>query len=520
MKRRELILSTVGLLLLLLGWRVGELHRLPAHELTLGESCRLPVRVIGDSGKPGQPSVIVFHGLGANQGVMEALGQALANAKLKVFTPDLPGHGNNSSPFTPQHAEACAVEAVGALEKNGQIQLDRTAFVGHSMGGALAIRMAEYFPAAATVAISPAPLSDVPGMPEGAILMEKPRRIPVNLLVFVGQFDFPFMKRSARNLVAAAGGERFAEPEDFQQRRAMRLLAIAGATHTSLIYNTTVWDLILNHWLAPSLGLAENHQYFSSLYWGPALGLAGLALCFPLIVSAVASMLRTHPSPIATERPLGSMAVFFWLVAGFLAVSVLYFAVPLRFMKMYSADYLVFCLLIAGVVLCPLIWRMQRPRSGLSKESVWRPTLVGTILGFLVMFAFGAWANRALTDMWLNNARWMRFPIILIACLPLAFAEEWVLGAPEVGSWLVGIRRYLLFFLLRFLIWLSILFAVYVYSSQQILLAVLVLYMGLFSAFVRLGADEVRRRIPSPVGAAIFTTILMAWFIAAVFPLT
>jgi len=141
-------------------------------------------------------------------------------------------------------------------------------------------------------------------------------------------------------------------------------------------------------------------------------------------------------------------------------------------------------------------------------------------MGMAAMLAFGAWMNWALTDMWLNAARWMRFPVILFACLPYALAEECALGAPGADNWLAKLRRYLLFLSMRLLIWLCILFAIYIFASGQILLGVLVFYMGVFSIFTRLGADAVRRRTGSPAGAAVFTAILMAWFIAAVFPLT
>jgi pimeloyl-ACP methyl ester carboxylesterase len=520
MKRREWILAAIGLVLLAFGWRAGESHRLPATEITLEGSCRVPVRVIGDRPESGQPSVVVLHGLGANQMVMETIGQVLASANMKVYVPDLPGHGNNSSPFTVQRAEACAVEAIGALERRGQIQLDKTVFLGHSMGGALAIRMADYFPAAATVAISPAPLSVVPGMPPGAILMAPPRRMPVNLLVFVGQFDFPFMQRSADALVSAAGGERFKEPEDFQQRRAVRLLTIAGDTHTSLIYDVRVWDSILNQWLAPSLSMPVHGNLSRSLFWGPTLGIIGLAFFFPLIASAVAAAQHTSSSESDSAGPFRRTAFVSWLVAGLFAVSVLNFSMPLRFVKMYGGDYLASCLLIAGIVLCALMWRAQPKGAVPGPQFHWQSVWAGAAMGLFAMLAFGAWVNWALTDMWLNSARWMRFPVILLSCLPYAFAEERVLGIPGIGNWLEKLRRYLFFFALRLMIWLSILFAVYVYSSQQILLAVLVFFMGIFSLFVRLGADAIRRRTATPVGAAVFTAILMAWFIAAVFPLT
>lgn len=520
MKPREWIFAGIGLVLLIVGWRVGDSQRLSAAEITLEGSCRVPVRVIGDRAGPGQPAVIVYHGLAANQVVMEAISQAIANANIKVYVLDLPGHGNNSSPFTVQRAESCAAEVVGALEESGQIQLDRTAFLGHSMGGALAIRMAEYFPAAATVAISPAPLMAVPGMPAGATLMSAPRRIPVNLLVFVGQFDFPFMKRSVEKLVAAAGGERFAEPEDFQQRRAIRLLKISGDTHTSLIYDIRVWNVILNHWLAPSLSTPIHSIPSQSLFVGPALGIVGLMFLFPLLASLFAKALQINQPEPEVAIPSQIKTFVLWPVSGMFAVSVLNFVVPLRIVKLYAGDYLASCLLLGGIPLCAWVWHTSRKSAG--QKPLWscQSVIPGAALGLLAMLAFGAWANRALTDMWMNAERWLRFPLILLACLPFAFAEEWALGMPGVGSWLVRIRRYLFFFALRLLFWLSILFGVYVYSSQQVLLAVLVLYAGVFSLFIRLGADAIRRRIPSPEGAAVFTAILMAWFIASIFPLT
>ena len=136
------------------------------------------------------------------------------------------------------------------------------------------------------------------------------------------------------------------------------------------------------------------------------------------------------------------------------------------------------------------------------------------------MLAFGAWLTLQLTDTWLNDLRWLRFFPAALACLPYALAEEWALGAPDAGNSVQKFRRFLLFLILRMLIWLSILFALYFYASQQILLAVLIFYLGVFSVFVRFGADAVRRRTGSLAGAAVFTAILMAWFIAAVFPIT
>jgi hypothetical protein len=249
------------------------------------------------------------------------------------------------------------------------------------------------------------------------------------------------------------------------------------------------------------------------------LGIVGLAFLVPLAASAAAA-LRSRTSSDAANLLSFRVPLLSWPFAGLSAVSALNFFIPLRFLRMYDGDYLASCLFIAGTVLCVLHWFRQAETGSMNPRQPWRAIAAGVVLGMATMLAFSAWMNWALTDMWLNSARWMRFPVILLACLPYAFAEEWALGAPGVGNWLAKIRRYLIFASLRLLVWLSILFALYVYADQQILLAVLIFYMGFFSLLVRLGADAVHRRTASPAGAAVFTAILMAWFIAAVFPLT
>jgi pimeloyl-ACP methyl ester carboxylesterase len=519
MKRREWFLATVGVMLLLFGYFLDREWRLPEHEEILVGKCRTPVRMLGTLREPSRADVVILHGLGANARVMDAIAQALAGADMGVYAMDLPGHGNNTEPFSLSRTESCAAEAIQALESKSEIQLGQTVLLGHSMGGALAIRMADYFPTAATVAISPAPMYAESGMPPGTIMFSPPRRMPANLLIFVAQFDFPYAKDSARRLVRAAGGERYKEPEDFVQRRAVRLVEESGATHTSLIHSTAVWNLILNRWLEPFLPMLSQGYFLNSWFWGGVVGIAGLMCLFPIAASVASRNLGAREAEALEEKALVG-ALLRWTVAGLFAVSALNFTVPLKFLHMYNGDYLASCLLVAGILLCALFWSTQRKSGGLKPPPPWRAIAAGAVLGMATMLVFGAWMNWALTDMWLNATRWMRFPVILLACLPYAFAEEWALGAPRAGNWLVKTRRYLLFIALRLLVWLSILFALYVYSSGQILLSVLVFYMGVFSLLTRLGADAVRRRTGSPAGAAVFTAILMAWFIAAVFPIT
>ena len=81
--------------------------------------------------------------------------------------------------------------------------------------------MADVVPLAATIALSPAP-------------MTAPRRMPSNLLVFSSQYDLGILQRQAAALAAAAGGERIA-PQDFAEQRAFSLQFLPHATHTTTL---------------------------------------------------------------------------------------------------------------------------------------------------------------------------------------------------------------------------------------------------------------------------------------------
>ena len=521
MSRREKLLAVLGFLIFALSSALLFRDRIPAREVVLTQACGMPIRIMNPPNRNDVPSAVVFHGLGANAVVMRSLGQSLAKMGFRVYLFDLPGHGNNPDHFSFARAEECATQAISLLERSGEIRLQRTVLIGHSMGGALAIRMADYFPTAATIAISPAPMIRAGRMPPGAILMNPPRRMPINLLILMGQFDFPYSRESAELLMRMGGGQR-SQSEDFQQQRALQLVTVPRATHTSLIFNIPA-DSALVGWLQAAEPEYVRYRVVRAIkpeLWG-VLGLFGLLLLFPLAASSTARLLRLGDSSVAAANFSGLRAILCWIAAALFAVTALKFIPQFNFLRMQYGGYLSSCLLLAGIALLMLI-RIS-PANGRALQSSaasWRSVLLATLLGMATMIILGAWLTLQLTDTWLNASRWLRFVPAALACLPYSLAEEWAIGAPSPGNRLANIRRYLLFFALRLFIWLSILFALYVFSSGQILLSVLVMYMGTFSLLTRLGADAVRRRTGSPAGAAVFTAILMAWFITAVFPLT
>lgn len=520
MKRRELVFAALGALLLVAGAREIPIPYISMQQTILDDGCRTPATVLAAVAEKPRGAIIVFHGLSANRRVMLHLGEQLIETGDRVYLLDLPGHGDSTEPFSYRRAEECAARAVETLARRGEINPDTTTLVGHSMGGGIAIRLADHFPVLATVAISPAPI----------VL---PRRMPSNLLVFSAQYDLPMLKRAGEALAQAAGGDRNAS-EDFRQRRAFELDRVARATHTSLIYDPGVSAQAIE-WIENAFHLERIQTTESEgggVVWhliaepspppprpflGSVLGLCGIFLLFPACASLCAMVFHPVSGGFAQVPSNGGLLLVRWLVAALFSVCVLNYIVPLRALRMFTGDYLASLLLLAGIVLCALTWKEAKPALAFPPRAM----AMAAVLGFAAFLAVGAWLNWQLTDAWMNGARWLRFVFLVLLLWPYCFAEETALGGlSERGEYRRRIVRFGCFLFLRLILWLACVFALFLFASGQILILLLGVYLAAFSILQRLGTDAIRRRTGSPAAAALFGAILAAWFIAVVFPLT
>jgi len=535
MKLWELGLAIGGALCLLLGTAWIRRSELPRKDFVLDAGgCRVPITEYDPpAGVNPAGSVIVLHGLSANRRVMTYLSEDFAGHGLRTYALDLPGHGDNREPFTFPRAQLCATTAVEALIRNGKIDPRTTVFVGHSMGAAIAIRMADREPVLATIAISPAP-------------MKLPSRMPANLLVFTAQFDIPPLAKEAKDLEAAAGGDR-KEPEDFAQLRAFDLELLPLATHTSLLldrrvaHRSELWAMralfpnVATETLALNVDLAtyETFNFGRRRLAGALLGLIGLLMIFPLAGSSVVQVFRTfrtvgnradsaratdllnYSHTDSSDRVPGRVLILFeGIICALIGMLILTFFVPLRFLHLYSGDYLASLLLIYGALL--LILNRAHARAAFSLDLATK--LAASILGIGAILAVGAWLNWQLTDGWMNAPRWLRFCALLPVLWIFAYAEEVVLGPVDSG-WRRA-ARFVFAMALRLELWLVCAFAYYELVSGQVLILLLVTALALFSILQRLGTDALRRRTGSAPAAALFGAILGAWLIASVFPLT
>jgi pimeloyl-ACP methyl ester carboxylesterase len=116
-------------------------HRLPGFEERELDWRGVPLRyAVGGDGSP----LVLVHGLGGTIENWRGLAPALA-ARHRVLLPDLPGHGRSSPLPEARNVDALAEAVLGMAEGE---QIRAALWIGHSLGGLVALRAAALHPEA------------------------------------------------------------------------------------------------------------------------------------------------------------------------------------------------------------------------------------------------------------------------------------------------------------------------------------------------------------------------------------
>ena len=563
MNRRKGVRAGIGVVFCVVGFVLA--RATPYRETTVvigAAGCSLMTDVVDQGHDDVRGFVVLLHGLSANKKIMAYLARAFASQNLRVFVPDLPGHGRTPGPFSFERAESCAETLVRELSARRAIDLQRTMLAGHSMGGAIAIRVATRVGVAGVVAVSPAP-------PRAIFPSEDAPPVPVHTLAVSGGLE-PFgIGRYARDLIAgdaAATG---------------KYLFVPQATHVSVLFDTRMahaaqdWCAETLHFpvelTAPSyaslagslaglggilllagpfvremVGAQQTaaHEATSPKIQpsrgGKAVGLRGLR---PALqdVPFKAAELRLRPFEAQGKPPLqvadeGSIvpggraaapdnasaglgvvpvwrALFEVAGASFLAVALLRFGNPLSFVRVFNGSYLASFGLITGVVLLLIHHRPVRAQVPTKINALLLALFAGLLLHLLVT----GWLDATFSESWLSWARWVRVPVFFAAALPYLLGEELLVGPVGVRS---SAARLCLALAQRVIAFVALAFGILVLHSGAILIILLVVYLALFFVFQRLGMDLVRQQTGSAIAAALFGAILLAGFCLVIFPVT
>jgi pimeloyl-ACP methyl ester carboxylesterase len=513
MKWRKGARAALGIVLCAVGFVLA--RAAPYRESTVivgAGGCRLVTDVIDQGNDDARGFVVLFHGLAANKKIMSYLARGFASENLRVFVPDLPGHGRTPGPFSFERAESCSDALVRELILGRAIDPQRTIIAGHSMGGAIAIRVAASVGVAGVVAISPAPMHAAHGVPGDMLPYTSPPALSPHTLAISAEFEPLGIRELTRDLITgdAAATSKY--------------LLVPQATHVSVLFDGRVVRAS-QEWSAGALHFPAEPTAPPSLpLSGSLAGLAGILLLAGPFLRETVGMQRepTAPAQPVEDDPQDAGAsltvpVFRGLLevaaVSFLAVLLLRFWDPLSFIRLYNGSYFASFGLIVGLALLLIHRKMIR--------ALWPPKisilLRASLAGLLLHLLLTGWLDSTFAESWLTSARWARFPVLFVAALAYLLAEELLVGPLSVRS---KVARVWLALALRLVAFVAIVFGIFVLHSGAILVLLLAPYLTLFFIFQRLGMDLVRHQTGSAIAAAVFGAILLAGFCLVIFPVT
>jgi pimeloyl-ACP methyl ester carboxylesterase len=518
MLKSAVLRAAVGVLLCIAGFVLSRVSHVRQTSVRIDAGgCHVVADVLDNGNDHVHGYVVLLHGLAANKEIMSYLAHSFAAQNLRVFVPDLPGHGRTPGPFSPDRAQLCSEQMIHQLILRGVINPSLTILAGHSMGGAIALRIAAHLLVAGVIAISPAPMRPAPLVWPEFLLYTDPPPAPTNTLVLSGALE----PQSIRNLSEGLLPSPPAASQKYQ--------IIPLATHASLIFDRDSANAMLG-WTERILGADPTRASSSLRLFCPAfLGFLGLLLLArpflrELLADPATNIANKKTSPDAPPVPpnrdvvtRNGPSLWLLLLQVFLCsvpvVFLLRYVHPLRFLHIFEGDYFAAFLLLLGILLL-LLNRARLP--GLLKLTPSK--LIAAAVAALVFHLLAtAWSDLTFSEAWLTLHRWFRFPVLLVAVLPYHFAEEALLGplATRSPRWRLAVAL-----LLRFAAWSVLLGAILLLHSGQMLLVLLLPYIALFCLFQRAGMDAVRNDTGSALAAALFGAILLAGFCLVIFPVT
>lgn len=476
-------------------------------------------------------SALLIHGISASKSTMTQLGTELARWGLDCYLMDLPGHGESPERFSRSSAQQAVDEIVQALLSSRSAP-PRLYVIGHSLGAGLAIEAGKREQSVSSVvAISPMAEPITP-------------KSPTNLLILLGEFDFPFVRRGAAYLYEEGTGTRTSpldypgEWENLSHTR--RVVVLPWTDHSQIIFRPRTL-LEIKNWFKQKDSTTENSSsHDTSFSWHLLLRILfclGVLFCWiPAFSLLVEGLIRLFPKKseramegtgpdISLESchrhiPNGNnphlfvrycrLSLWVYVLACNLASLFLLWINPWSRLNLMAGDYLCGFFFITGLLACLLGIPLSE-----AFRFRWRESLC-SFLGILVLFLTATPVmNRNFVNLTIIPTRLWRFPLIAISVLPFYLYDEWVCRS---YTRLMGWSKLILFHLsTRLILILALLIGFFVLQNGQFLVALILPGLLISSILCWCLAAWVYHKTRSASASALFSALATAWFFSAFF---
>jgi pimeloyl-ACP methyl ester carboxylesterase len=459
--------------------------------------------------------VIVAHGFASNKTMMRPWGYRLAAAGFDTYVIDEPGHGASRQALPawqtggdePLGVNLSAI--IDELVSLKRAEPGRIALVGHSMGGAAVTQAALADErVVATVAISSAYGKAIPA--------DRPR----NLLSLAAERDPAYMVEAVTALAAQADGGKGELDKMYvnaDQKSVRTSGVVPGRNHITILYDTGAMDRTAM-WIAGPLGAEIRGAVTSGGYgwaWVVVALVAGMALVFTLAFQLSPPEVRRSARNLPRMSLLTALGMV--AVAAFVAVlAAAWFRIP--WPRIAVADYIMAYMLVLSLVLLAL--RLIWPRDYGFPVASEPETDLGGLVRALVLL--GAFVGVVGTIIHMNAANFVPTGARLFMMIPLAIVL-WFYGSQEEGlkravtnefaPWagvVVGVAAKLLVVVT----WMS---ASALPNPQGFLPLIIPVVLPIFLLLEVVSYALNVWRYP-PVGAAAFSSLVLAWSIAVTMP--
>ncbi len=460
-----------------------------------------------------RPGVIVVHGFSGSRQLMYGVAQTLARNGYAAAVIDLPGHGQNRSRFAAPRRGAQGFDrtltyVMAWLRTVPGVNADQLALVGHSMGAGAVVRFGSRdADVTATVAISGGAL---PGRSQRS-------NTPRNLLLLAGSWE-PAGIRAACGaaLTAAYPGAALGQVYgSWSDGSARQCLIVPGVEHISILFSDAAVTAIVR-WLDAAFGVTSaRHDVATAVpgRWALVLHLSAALVLLALIdrlFRADAGAPSREPDDTQFARRLPRRAVAIILAAPTLLAALVMRVIPGGWFPLLTADYLCGFYLIAGVVIAIGLRQLGIPLLGgaFGMGLVVRAGLTAV----LALFLFAGVAQYTWLNTWLISPRlWLAaavFPVWLVYFV----AQDRLLRTRPAREYFPGS---LLCTLATTAVAAGAVFLLQAPSFLLLLVPAFVPLLVLHGAY----GHWLRTRTGSSVPAGLLNALVLAWLMAAVFPL-
>lgn len=465
----------------------------------------IPMQFMAPQAAVQQPGVLIAHGFSGSKQLMLGYAHVLAHNGYGVLLWDLPGHGANTQPFVYENLQHSFDVALSALAQQPEIDPQRLAALGHSMGGGVTLRggIEHGDQLDAVVAISS---TDAPVTPE----------LPKNLNLQIGEWE-SYLAPYAERLLAQAGGTNL----DLSQGKRRSFEIIPAVEHATILFSDVSHQTSLS-WLNQTFGLTATNAYRDRRMAWYGLHLLGwiVAMAYGL-PSVIASVLPLKSRSATSSPALSSLEPSPPLLlkkrtawGGLLLAPV----IPTAFLTLLNRQTPIDNLgglLIGGalgvwMLLAGAVWLGMVAAGG--RSAIGRPTVqdlkVGAVGFVMLWLGLGALAQWVWLPWFLVPMRLLLWVAIALACIP------WFLASGLVQHQAKRRHRLGWWFGQSLVLVLGLTGTIVLLPSLGFLAIMLPLFPLLVALFTFVTA-----KAASPWGACLACAPVFSWLIVTPFPL-